>query len=112
MLILKNIFVFIISVISISLLIVVFDKFGMNKNFNLLFSSMLYGFFITLYFKNTIYCLILLFTFYLLLFLLKKSIEVYMMLLSSILTFSAIKLVMPKLKSTIVTPFYKSDCPF
>jgi hypothetical protein len=51
MLILKNIFVFIISVISISLLIVVFDKFGMNKNFNLLFSSMLYGFFITLYFK-------------------------------------------------------------
>lgn len=44
MLILKNIFVFIISVISISLLIVVFDKFGMNKNFNLLFSSMLYGF--------------------------------------------------------------------
>jgi hypothetical protein len=52
MMLIKNIFVFIASIICISIIIIILDKLGMNKSFNLIFSAMLYGIFTTLYFQK------------------------------------------------------------
>ena len=49
MLILKNFFIFIISVLIICLIIIIFDKLGIHKKFNVFFSAMLYGLIMTLY---------------------------------------------------------------
>lgn len=107
--IIKNFFIFAFSVIIISLLIILFDKMGMNKNFNLFFSSFLYSVFITLYFKNILISLLCFFTFYSMLFLLSNSLEVFWMFLTSISTFILIEALMPKLKKDVIVSLYKTD---
>lgn len=54
MMLIKNIFVCIASIICISIIIIILDKLGINKSFNLIFSAMLYGIFTTLYFQKKI----------------------------------------------------------
>ncbi len=107
--IIKNFFIFAVSVIVISVLIILFDKIGMNKNFNLLFSSVLYSVFITLYFKHIAISLVCVFAYYSLLFLLTDSLEVFWMLLTSLLTCILIEFVMPKLKKDVLISFYKTN---
>jgi hypothetical protein len=109
MIFIKNFFIFAISVVIASLVIIVFDKMGMNKNFNLFFSSFLYSVFIILYFKNVITSLLCFFTFYSMLFLLSHSLEVVMMLITSLSTLLLIEVLMPKLKKDVVIPIYKTD---
>ena len=107
--IIKNFFIFALSVIIISLVIIVFDKMGMNQNFNLFFSSLLYSVFITLYFKNFLVSLLCFSVFYTILFLLSHSLEVLLMLLTSLSTLILIETLMPKLKKNVVIPLYKTD---
>lgn len=107
--IIKNFFIFALSVIIISLVIIVFDKLGMNQNFNLFFSSLLYSVFITLYFKNFLVSLLCFSVFYTILFLLSHSLEVLLMLLTSLSTLILIETLMPKLKKNVVIPLYKTD---
>ncbi|PKF33361.1 hypothetical protein [Acinetobacter proteolyticus] len=107
--IIKNFFIFSLSVIIISLAIILFDKMGMNKNFNLFFSSFLYSVFITLYFKNFLVSLLCFSVFYSLLFILSHSLEVFMMLLTSLSTLTLIEILMPKLRKNLTIPLYKTD---
>ncbi len=107
--IIKNFFIFSLSVIIISLAIILFDKMGMNKNFNLFFSSFLYSVFITLYFKNFLVSLLCFSVFYSLLFILSHSQEVFMMLLTSLSTLTLIEILMPKLRKNLTIPLYKTD---
>ncbi|OEY95107.1 hypothetical protein BJD20_17105 [Acinetobacter proteolyticus] len=107
--IIKNFFIFSLSVIIISLAIILFDKMGMNKNFNLFFSSFLYSVFITLYFKNFLVSLLCFSVFYSLLFILSHSLEVFMMLLTSLSTLTLIEILMPKLRKNLTVPLYKTD---
>ncbi|WP_343619691.1 hypothetical protein [Acinetobacter proteolyticus] len=107
--IIKNFFIFSLSVIIISLAIILFDKMGMNKNFNLFFSSLLYSVFITLYFKNFLVSLLCFSVFYSLLFILSHSLEVFMMLLTSLSTLTLIEILMPKLRKNQTIPLYKTD---
>ncbi|WP_080602493.1 hypothetical protein [Acinetobacter venetianus] len=95
----KNLFIFAFSVVIIFLVIIFFDKLGMNKNFNLFFSSFLYSVFISLYFKNPFISLMCFFVFYSLLFVLSNSLEVLLMLLTSLSTLTLINLALPKLKN-------------
>lgn len=99
MFLLKNIFVIITSSIMIALLIVIFNQLGMNKNFNLLFSGLLYGVFVTIYFKTYILSLSCFGVFYGSLFLLTSSYEVIEMLAISCIVLFVIKMVMPQLKN-------------
>lgn len=101
MMLIKNIFVFIASIICISIITIILDKLGINKSFNLIFSAMLYGIFTTLYFQKKLYCLLCIFSFYLFLFILTKSFEVLLMLLVSFSTSYIIKQVMPQLKGKL-----------
>ncbi|MFW1836961.1 hypothetical protein ACG9XS_00005 [Acinetobacter gyllenbergii] len=107
--IIKNCFIFALSVITISLAIILFNKMGMNKNFNLFFSAFLYSVFITLYFKNFLASLLCFSIFYTLLFTLSHSLEVFMMLLTSLSTFTLIEILMPKLRKKLIVPHYKTD---
>ncbi|WP_433848121.1 hypothetical protein [Acinetobacter proteolyticus] len=107
--IIKNFFIFSLSVIIISLAIILFDKMGMNKNFNLFFSTLLYSVFITLYFKNFLVSLLCFSVFYSLLFILSHSLEVFMMLLTSLSTLTLIEILMPKLRKNLTVPLYKTD---
>ncbi|NNP69821.1 hypothetical protein [Acinetobacter sp. Ac_5812] len=107
--IIKNFFIFALSVIVISLIIIIFDKIGMNKNFNLFFSSFLYSVFIVLYFKNIITTFLCFFAFYSMLFLLSSSLEVVLMLITSLSTLVLIEVLMPKLKKDVVISIYKTD---
>ncbi|ENU23415.1 hypothetical protein F993_01568 [Acinetobacter proteolyticus] len=107
--IIKNFFIFSLSVIIISLAIILFDKMGMNKNFNLFFSSFLYSVFITLYFKNFLVSLLCFSVFFSLLFILSHSLEVFMMLLTSLSTLTLIEILMPKLRKNLTIPLYKTD---
>jgi len=84
--ILKNIVIFIVSVLSISLLIIIFDQLGMNKKFNLFLSALLYGILITIYLKKVFLSLSFFLGFYSLLFM--------------------IKMIMPKLKDTRVDRYF------
>lgn len=98
MLILKNAFVFVASVLAISLLIIIFDRLGMNKYFNLFISALLYGVLISLYFQKVFLSLSFFFGFYTILFMISYSLEVIAMLLISCTALCVIKMVMPKLK--------------
>lgn len=109
MLILKNIIIFIVSVLIISLVIIIFDKLGMHKKFNVFFSAMLYGLFVTIYLKKIFLSLSFFFGFYSLLFMLSYSFEVIGMLLISCGVLFVIKIVMPKLKDSEVNKFFISD---
>ncbi|WAU77809.1 hypothetical protein O1449_06540 [Acinetobacter sp. TR3] len=109
MMLIKNIFVCIASIICISIVIIILDKLGMNKSFNLIFSAMLYGIFTTLYFQKKLYCLLCIFSFYLFLFTLSESFEVLLMLLISLCTFYIIKQVMPQLKDKLQNSTLKSN---
>ncbi|UUM26391.1 hypothetical protein NQU59_11865 [Acinetobacter colistiniresistens] len=105
----KNLFMFSISVVVISLVIILFDKFGMNKNFNLFFSAFLYSTFITMYFKKLLVSLLCFFAFYSMLFLLSNSLEVFLMFLTSISTLILIKTLTLKLKNDLRISTYKTD---
>jgi len=98
MLVIKNTFVFLGSILAICLLIITFDKIGMNRHFNILFSAFLYGVFITTYFKTIGLSLICIFLFYGFLLLLTESFEVFEMFSISCLALCLIKMIMPKLK--------------
>ncbi len=109
MLILKNFFIFIISVLIICLIIIIFDKLGIHKKFNVFFSAMLYGLIMTLYLKKVFLSLLFFFGFYSLLFIISYSIEVIGMLLISCSVLFLIKIVMPKLKNQEINRFFISD---
>jgi len=98
MLILKNSFIFMVSVFAILLLIIIFDKIGMNKSLNLVVSAFIYGSFITVYFQKVFLSLSLFLVFYTLLFMISYSLEVIVMLLISCSALFLIEFVMPKLK--------------
>ncbi|MFW2067982.1 hypothetical protein ACG9ZB_16045 [Acinetobacter johnsonii] len=99
MLFIKNTFVIISSIFVISILIVIFNNFGMNNNFNLIFSALLYGLFVTLYFKTYILSLVSIGAFYSSLFAFTNSFEVIGMLLLSFSVLIIVKMIMPKLKN-------------
>ena len=104
--ILKNIVIFIVSVLSISLLIIIFDQLGMNKKFNLFLSALLYGVFITIYLQKVFLSLSFFLGFYSLLFMISYSVEVIVMLFISCSVLFMIKMIMPKLKDTRVDRFF------
>lgn len=99
MLLIKNTIVIISSIFVILLFIVVFNKFGMNKNFNLIFSALLYGLFATLYFKTYTLSLASISAFYSFLFVFTHSFEVVGMLLLSCSVLVIVKMIMPKLRN-------------
>ena len=103
--ILKNIFIFIVSVLSISLLIIIFDQLGMNKKFNLFLSALLYGLFITIYLQKVFLSLSFFLGFYSLLFMISYSFEVIIMLFISCSVLFLIKMIMPKLKDKSIDRF-------
>ncbi|WP_130802609.1 hypothetical protein [Acinetobacter ihumii] len=84
---LKNIFVFLLSLVSLCLSLIVLNHFGINKIANILITSLIFGGFITLYFKDLKYCLFLFFIFYGSLLLMIPSMEVVIMLTTSLFTF-------------------------
>lgn len=98
MLIVKNIFVFLASIIALCLIVVILKNIGINDILNISISSFLFGLFITLYFKEMNICVPAFLIFYGFLFFLSMSVEVVLMLLISLLTFFIIKMMMPKLK--------------
>lgn len=104
--ILKNIFIFIVSVLSISLLIIIFDQLGMNKKFNLFLSALLYGVLITIYLQKVFLSLSFFLGFYSLLFMISYSVEVIVMLFISCSVLFMIKMIMPKLKDTRVDRYF------
>lgn len=104
--ILKNIVIFIVSVLSISLLIIIFDQLGMNKKLNLFLSALLYGVFITIYLQKVFLSLSYFLGFYSLLFMISYSVEVIVMLFISCSVLLIIKMIMPKLKDTRVDRFF------
>jgi hypothetical protein len=104
--ILKNIVIFIVSVLSISLLIIIFDQLGMNKKLNLFLSALLYGVFITIYLQKVFLSLSYFLGFYSLLFMISYSVEVIVMLFISCSVLLIIKMIMPKLKDTHVDRFF------
>ena len=106
MLFIKNTIVIISSIFVISLLIVIFNKFGMNKNFNLIFSALLYGLFATFYFKTYILSLITISAFYGTLFVFTYSFEVVGMLLLSCSVLVIVKIIMPRLKNENIEHFF------
>ena len=98
MFIVKNIFVFLASIIALCLIVVILKNIGMNDILNISISSFVFGIFITLYFKEIKICIPVFFLFYTSLFFLSMSVEVILMLLISLLIFFIIKMMMPKLK--------------
>lgn len=104
--ILKNIVIFIVSVLSISLLIIIFDQLGMNKKLNLFLSALLYGVFITIYLQKVFLSLSYFLGFYSLLFMISYSVEVIVMLFISCTVLMIIKMIMPKLKDTRLDRFF------
>ena len=104
--ILKNIVIFIVSVLSISLLIIIFDQLGMNKKFNLFLSALLYGVLITIYLQKVFLSLSFFLGFYSLLFMISYSVEVIIMLFISCSVLFMIKMIMPKLKDTRVDRYF------
>lgn len=104
--ILKNIVIFIVSVLSISLLIIIFDQLGMNKKSNLFLSALLYGILITIYLQNVFLSLSFFLGFYSLLFMISYSVEVIVMLFISCSVLLIIKMIMPKLKDTRVDRYF------
>lgn len=104
--ILKNIVIFIVSVLSISLLIIIFDQLGMNKKFNLFLSALLYGILITIYLKKIFLSLSFFLGFYSLLFMISYSVEVIVMLFISCSVLFMIKMIMPKLKDTRIDRYF------
>jgi hypothetical protein len=105
MLILKNSFIFIASVLVMSLIIIIFDKLGMNKYVNLFVSAFFYGIFVTAYFQKIFLSLSFFFGFYTILFMISYSLEVIAMLVISCSVLFVIKMVMPTLKSKEVNGF-------
>lgn len=99
MLILKNLFIFVVSIFAISLLIIIFDRLGVNKYVNLFTAALIYGAFITIYFQKIFLSLSFFFGFYTLLFMISYSIDVLIMLFISCAVLFSIKFVMPKLKN-------------
>ena len=87
MFILKNMLVFLLSLVSLCLVLIVFNHFGVNKIVNILITSLMFGGFITLYFKNLKHCLFLFAIFYGSLLLMIPSMEVVIMLTTSLFTF-------------------------
>lgn len=93
----KNIFVFLISLPSICLFIIMLNKLGIHNTLNLALSAALYGIFVTLYFKSTQVCFIIFGLFYSMLLSLSFTLDVFMMGFVSTLTLIIIKLFMPYL---------------
>ncbi|WP_151980323.1 hypothetical protein [Acinetobacter guerrae] len=99
MFIIKNIFVFLLSIVFLCLLIIFFNYLGFIKIINLIVSSVIFGAFITLYFKEIKLCLTLLSLFFGAMLCISQSMDVVLMFLVTLLVYFLTTTIMPKLKN-------------
>lgn len=100
----KNIFVFLLSMIALCLLIILFNFLAMNDTVNLVLSSIIFGTFITFYFKELKLCMILFSLFFFAMLLLSQSLDVILMFLSAVAAYFFITTTWPKLKNIQFKP--------
>ncbi|WP_227610903.1 MULTISPECIES: hypothetical protein [unclassified Acinetobacter] len=99
MFIIKNIFIFLLSIVFLCLLIIFLNYLGFIKILNLVVSAIIFGTFITLYFKELKLCLSLLSLFFGAMLCISQTMEVVLMFLVTLLVYFLITTMMPKLKN-------------
>lgn len=98
MFVLKNIFVFLVSIITLCLLIIFLNYIGVNNLNNIIISSAAFGIFTTLYFKDIKICLSLFSLLFLPLFFIAPNLEISLMFMVSLFSYFIINMTLPKLK--------------
>lgn len=99
MFIIKNIFVFLLSIVCLCLMLIVFNYLGFMKIINIVVSSVIFGTFITLYFKEIKLCMTLFALFFGAMLCISQTMEVVLMFLITLLVYFTITTMMPKLKN-------------
>lgn len=95
----KNIFVFLLSIITLCLLIIFFNYIGISEILNLIISSIIFSTFISLYFKEIKLCLCLFGLFFSAMLCISLSLDVIFMFLISVTVYFVIHTVRPKIKN-------------
>lgn len=95
----KNIFVFLLSILSLCLLLIFFNFLGLNETLNLTISASIFGLFITWYFKGNEFCLILFAFFYASMLIISQSLDVIWMFMTSSAMYLLTIKVIPRLSN-------------
>ena len=100
MLILKNICIFIMSILLLCLFVIILNKVGIRPLINLSVCSLIYGFFAAYYFKSATLFIPLLIVFYGSLLSISLDLKVLLMFFLSLSIYFLMKISMPPLKKT------------